>query len=189
MKIRIKKMRENAKLPEFKGGNWIDTYVSKIGFISNAIGEFDFDNIIYPTDTELFKNLESEGSDDMLLGYGGCRYDTNNTLQYSMGDIIILKLGFALELPKGKELHLLSRSGTFRKYGLILTNGMGIGDDTYIGDNDEYMAMMYATRAGSVSLDDRLIQIKIEDAMPKVEFEEVEMFGNTDIGGYGSTGR
>lgn len=189
MKIKTKKMRENARLPEFKGGNWMDTYVSKIGFISDPIGEFNFEDIIYPTDTELFKSLKLEGSDNMLLGSGGCNYDINNKLQYSKGDIIILKLGFALELPKGKELHLLPRSGTFRKYGLILTNGMGIGDDTYIGDNDEYMAMMYATRDGSISVDDRLIQMKIEDAMEQIEFEEVEIFGNEDRGGYGSTGK
>ena len=94
-----------------------------------------------------------------------------------------------MELPKGKELHLLPRSGTFRKYGLILTNSEGIGDDTFIGDNDEYLAMMYATRDGSVSINDRLIQIKIEDAMPQVEFEEVEEFGNIDRGSYGSTGK
>lgn len=171
MKIRIKKMRENAKLPEFKGGNWMDTYVSQAGFVAQkneyepTCGEFTFDDIVWWNENK------------------------PTTYSYCKGDIIILKLGFAIELPKGKELHLLPRSGTFRKYGLILTNSMGIGDDTYIGDNDEYMVMMYATREGSVSIDDRLIQIKIEDAMPEIQFDEVEMFGNEDRGGYGSTGR
>ena len=163
--IRIKKMRENAKLPEFKNGNWMDTYVSKIGCVDqdklDKGYEFTFDDIIWYEDG----------------------------LTYSHGDVIVLKLGFALELPKGKELHLLPRSGTFRKYGLILTNSEGIGDDTYIGDNDEYSAMMYATREGHVDIGDRLIQIKIEDAMPKFEFKEVETFGNEDRGGYGCTGK
>lgn len=169
MNIRIKKMRENAKLPEFKNGNWMDTYVSQIGYVCPDIdpieGEFSFDDIIW--------------------------FDENrhNDVSYCEGDILVFKLGFALELPQGKELHLLPRSGTFRKYGLILTNSEGIGDDTYIGDGDEYMAMMFATRDGSVSIGDRLIQIKIEDAMPKYEFEEVETFGNENRGGYGTTGK
>lgn len=171
MEIKIKKMRENAKLPEFKGGNWMDTYASQVGFVAQedeyepTRGEFTFDDIVW--------------------------WDENkhNTYSYCKGDIIVLRLGFALELPKGKELHLLPRSGTFRKYGLILTNSMGIGDDTYIGDNDEYMAMMYATRDGSVSINDRLIQIKIENAMPRIKFKEVVTFGNADRGGYGSTGK
>ncbi len=49
--------------------------------------------------------------------------------------------------------------------------------------------MMYATRDASVSIGDRLIQMKIEDAMPQYDFEEVESFGNDDRGSYGSTGR
>lgn len=163
MDIRIKKMRENAKLPEFRGGNWLDTYISQIGFVRrDHKGEFTFDDIIW-TDKEEFDILR--------------------------GDIIIFKLGFALELPKGKELHLLPRSGTFRKYGLLLTNSMGIGDDTYIGDNDEYLAMMYATRNAKVEVGDRLIQIKIEDAMPNYHLVEVDHFGNASRGGYGTTGR
>ena len=170
MKIRIKKMRENAKLPEFKNGNWMDCYISKIGKVDRCTlslgGEFDFK-----------KDVDW--------------YDENSTnlIPYEAGDALVFKLGFALELPKGKELHLLPRSGTCRKYGLILTNSMGIGDDTFVGDNDEYMAVMYATRSGSVKVGERLLQIKIVDSMEKMEFEEVETFGNKDRGGYGSTGR
>ena len=164
MDIRIKKMRENAKLPEFKGGNWLDTYISQIGFVRRDLrrGEFTFDDVIW---------------------------DDGDKFNILVGDIVVFKLGFALELPKGKELHLLPRSGTFRKYGLLLTNSMGIGDDTYIGDNDEYLAMMYATRNAVVEVGDRLIQIKIEDAMPQYNLVEVEYFGNDDRGGYGSSGR
>ena len=164
MDIRIKKMRENAKLPEFKGGNWLDTYISQIGFVRRDLrrGEFTFDDIIWD-DKDKFNILN--------------------------GDIVVFKLGFALELPKGKELHLLPRSSVFRKYGLLLTNSMGIGDDTFIGDDDEYLAMMYATRNAVVEVGDRLIQIKIEDAMPQYNLVEVEYFGNQDRGGYGTTGR
>ena len=64
-----------------------------------------------------------------------------------------------------------------------------IGDDTYIGDNDEYSAMMYATREGHVDIGDRLIRIKIENAMPKFKFKEVATFRNEDRGRYGSTGK
>ena len=64
-----------------------------------------------------------------------------------------------------------------------------IGDDNFIGDNDEYLAIMYATREGKVSVGNRLIQMKIEDVMPQYKFKEVEHFGNKDRGGYGSTGK
>ena len=170
MKIRIKKMRQGAKLPEFKNGNWMDCYVSQIGKVNRYTltlgGEFDFKKDVYWHDA-----------------------DNEVSIPYGMGDVLVFKLGFALSLPNGKELHLLPRSGTFSKYGLILTNSVGIGDDSFVGDNDEYMAVMFATRNGSVKVGERLLQIKIVDAMEKMEFEEVETFGNKDRGGYGSTGR
>ena len=170
MKIRIKKMRENAKLPEFKNGNWMDCYVSQIGKVNGYTltlgGEFDFKKDVY------WHDADSEAS-----------------IPYGMGDVLVFKLGFAINLPNSKELHILRSSGTVRKYGLILTNSMGIGDDSFVGDNDEYMAVMYATRSGSVKVGERLVQIKIVDAMEKMEFEEVETFGNKDRGSYGSTGR
>lgn len=157
-------MRENAKLPEFKGGNWMDCYVSQIGCVNvealESGKEFTFDDIQW----------------------------YSNGLTYTKEDVIVVKLGFALELPKGKEVHLLPRSGTFRKTGLLLTNSMGIIDDTYIGDNDEYIGMFYATREGHINVGDRLLQMKIENCMEEVDFEEVEYFGNKDRGGYGSTG-
>ena len=165
MKMRIKRMRENAKLPKIHNGNWADCYVSQIGCVDmNALEtgkEFTFDDIIW----------------------------YKNGLTYAKEDVIVVKLGFALELPKGKELHLLPRSGTFRKTGLLLTNSMGIGDDTFIGDNDEYLGMFYATREGHIDIGDRLLQMKIEDAMPEIEFEEVTLFGNENRGSYGSTGK
>lgn len=189
MDIRIKKIRENAKLPEFQNGNWMDTYVSKIGIVNGLKlhGEFTFEDIIFPND-KLSESIKID-FDNILVNGHNLYNAKNETLQYKQGDVIVLKLGFALELPKGKELHLLPRSGTFRKYGLMLTNSEGIGDDTYIGDDDEYMVMMYATRDGSVSIGERLIQIKIENSMPKYNFEEVELFGNENRGGYGTTGK
>ena len=55
MKIRIKKMRENAKLPQFKG-DWGDLYTSVAGFVCQqhedcedieTRGEFTFDDIVW----------------------------------------------------------------------------------------------------------------------------------------------
>ena len=165
LEMRIKKIGEYAKLPEFKNGNWMDTYVREIGVLKKE-----------DTPKEIrFDDAEIQWS--------------KSEVSYEEGDTIFIKLGFALELLPGKELHLLPRSGTYRKYGLILTNSEGIGDDTFIGDNDEYQGMLYATRCGSVKVGERLLQMKIEDAMPKYKLIEVEEFGNKDRGGYGSSGR
>jgi len=54
------------------------------------------------------------------------------------GERAMIPLGFALELPKGWEGHLAPRSSSFKTWGVIQTNSVGIVDDTYIGDNDQW---------------------------------------------------
>lgn len=170
MQIRIKKMRDNAKLPVFKNGNLMDCYVSKIGYAA-------------PKDEYLTLIESGEFSMDDINWMKGDR------LGYAKGDIVVVKLGFAIELPKGKKMLLYPRSSTFRKYGLLLTNSVGVIDDTFNGDNDEVIAMFYATREGAVVENDRLVQMDIQDAMEDIEFEVVETLGNKDRGGFGSTGK
>ena len=109
----------------------------------------------------------------------------------------MIPLGFALELPKGWEGHLAPRSSTFKTWGLIQTNSVGVVDDTYIGDNDEWNMPVYCLKghdskdgvAGTlVKCGDKIGQFRIMEVMPELEFEEVESFGNMDRGGFGTTG-
>ena len=109
----------------------------------------------------------------------------------------MIPLGFALELPKGWEGHLAPRSSTFKTWGLIQTNSVGVVDDTYIGDNDEWNMPVYCLKghdskdgvAGTlIKCGDKIGQFRIMEVMPELEFEEVESFGNMDRGGFGTTG-
>ena len=109
----------------------------------------------------------------------------------------MIPLGFALELPNGWEGHLAPRSSTFKTWGLIQTNSVGVVDDTYIGDNDEWNMPVYCLKghdskdgvAGTlVKCGDKIGQFRIMEVMPELEFEEVESFGNMDRGGFGTTG-
>lgn len=109
-------------------------------------------------------------------------------VKYRKGDTVILHLGFSAEVGKGYVGLILPRSSTFKKYGLLLTNSMGIVDDSYCGDGDEWKAMMWATRGGAFKIGDRLIQITLQKALP-LDIEEVETLGNPDRGGYGTTGK
>ena len=66
---------------------------------------------------------------------------------------------------------------------------MGIIDNSYSGDKDEWCAMFYATRSSFIGKGDRLVQFRIVENQPSIEFEEVEHLGNDSRGGYGSTGK
>ena len=47
------------------------------------------------------------------------------------GESRLIRLGIAVELPKGYEAHIVPRSSTFRNFGLIQTNHMGVVDNSY----------------------------------------------------------
>lgn len=116
-------------------------------------------------------------------------FDENNPITYKAGDIISFGLGVAMKLPDGYEAHVLPRSSTFKKTGLLLTNSMGIIDNSFSGNNDEWGAMFIAMRDGEVHKYDRLLQFRIQESMSKdVKFKVVEVLNGPDRGGYGTTG-
>lgn len=114
---------------------------------------------------------------------------SNTEVKYKKGDTVVIDLGVAMELPHGFEAHILPRSSTFQNTGLILTNSMGIIDNSYCGDNDYWGAKFYATKDGEIEKGQRLLQFRIEENQPTVLFSKVMHLGNKDRGGYGSTGK
>jgi dUTP pyrophosphatase len=94
-----------------------------------------------------------------------------------------------MELPKGYEAHIVPRSSTYKNFGIIQTNSMGIVDETYCGDNDQWFFPAYALRDTVIEVDDRICQFRIMEHQPELEFDVVASLGNDDRGGIGSTGK
>jgi dUTP pyrophosphatase len=105
------------------------------------------------------------------------------------GEFKLIPLGVAIELPKGYEAHVVPRSSTYRNYGIIQTNSMGIIDETYCGDNDQWMMPVIAMRNTVIRKNDRICQFRIMEHQPEINFIEVEELGNKDRAGFGSTGK
>lgn len=105
------------------------------------------------------------------------------------GDFALIPLGVAMELPKGYEAHVVPRSSTFKNFGIIQTNHMGVIDESYCGDNDQWQFPAYALRDTVIHVNDRICQFRIMEHQPKIVFEETEKLGNEDRGGIGSTGK
>lgn len=105
------------------------------------------------------------------------------------GEFALIPLGVAMELPKGYEAHLVPRSSTYKTWGLIQTNSMGVIDCSYCGDEDMWRMPVYATRDTTVHVNDRIAQFRIVENQPKIHFEQVEHLGNANRGGFGSTGK
>ena len=65
------------------------------------------------------------------------------------------------ELPEGYEDHIAPRSSTFKKWGIIQTNGIGIIDNSYSGDNDIWKMPVLATKDITINVNDRICQFRI----------------------------
>lgn len=116
-------------------------------------------------------------------------------------DSTIIKLGVAMELPKGFEAIVVPRSSTFKKFGLVQSNSAGVIDFKYNGDTDEWGLPVVATRKVTIPKGTRLCQFRIQPsqkatAFQKIKwlfsgaptFQHVETLNNPARDGFGSTG-
>lgn len=104
------------------------------------------------------------------------------------GEFKLIPLGVAMELPHGYEAHIVPRSSTYKKFGIIQTNHQAVIDESYRGDNDQWLYPAYALRDTEIKKNDRICQFRIMEKQPTLDFIEVETLDNKDRGGFGSTG-
>ncbi|MBO8137275.1 MAG: dUTP diphosphatase [Desulfotomaculum sp.] len=104
------------------------------------------------------------------------------------GEHKTIKTGLAFELPPGYVMLIYARSGNAKKYGITLSNAVGVIDSDYRG---EVCVLLHNTGKSPVLFKegDRIAQAVIHK-IPDVELVECEMLSETDRGegGFGSTG-
>lgn len=105
------------------------------------------------------------------------------------GESKLIPLGVAMELPTGYEAHIVPRSSTFKNFGVIQTNHMGVIDESYCGDKDQWYMPVYALRDTKIHVNDRICQFRIVKHQPQINFNEVNSLENNNRGGFGSTGK
>lgn len=103
------------------------------------------------------------------------------------GDYTIIDLGMALEMPYKYEALVIPRSSTFKKYGVLMTNSLGLIDEDYKGDHDWWGFPVYATKDTTIPAGVRIAQFRFLYHQPTINFHLVEKFNNESRGGFGST--
>ena len=175
MKIEVKRINKNLKLPEIIAkGDWIDLRASE---------------------TVTLKAPQA----------GTRKKRKVNGVEESYRDVVfdekLIGLGVAMKLPKGLEAVVLSRSGTFNNFGIILANGEGVIDQPYCGDKDEWKYKAIAFRDTTINEGDRICQFRVQLSQKatfwqklrwffssKIEIVEVESLGEANRGGFSTTG-
>lgn len=105
------------------------------------------------------------------------------------GEFKLIPLGVAMELPEGYEALVAPRSSTFKNLGILLANSIGVIDESYCGDNDEWHFPAYAVKDTFIHKNERICQFRIIKHQPMIHLMEVDYLGNEDWCGIGSTGR
>jgi dUTP pyrophosphatase len=105
------------------------------------------------------------------------------------GDFHLIDLGISVKLPEGYEMIIAPRSSTYKNFGIIQTNSIGVVDETYCGDNDIIKMPVKADRHTEIHVNDRVCQFRIQKHQPQIIFEEVDHLDSPDRGGFGSTGK
>ena len=125
------------------------------------------------------------------------------------GAFKLISLGVSMKLPDGYEAHIVPRSSTFKNWGIIQTNGMGIIDNSYSGTNDVWKFPAYCLAPTGCEWDkdnyypdithihkgDRICQLVMTPITPCTICREITL-NPKDVektergsGGFGSTGK
>lgn len=112
----------------------------------------------------------------------------NETISLRKGDFRLIPLGVGMKLPEGYEAHIVPRSSTFKNWGILQTNSTGIIDNSYSGNNDQWLMSVFATRDTIIQRNDRICQFRVVEKQPMIGFDTVDVLDDVDRGGFGSSG-
>lgn len=109
-------------------------------------------------------------------------------VKLSKGESGLIPLGVGMKLPDGYEAIVAPRSSTLKNFHIMQTNSIGIIDNSYSGNEDEWKYPVIAVEDTGIKTNDRICQFRILKNQPKIEFHEVDVLGEESRGGFGSTG-
>ena len=155
--------------------------------------------------TKIYIKYHNENLNKIEHNPNGCWIDLRSSKNYEIpkGTNKLIDLGVSMKLPKYFQANIVPRSSTFKNYGLIQLNHLGVVDDTYSGNSDVWMFNGFALISDStVKENDRVCQFEIRPSQHapfwvklkwlisnKIVFIEVNNLDNTNRGGFGTSGK
>lgn len=175
LKIKVKRLNKDIPLPHItEKGDWIDLRAAETVVL----------------DAPQSGTLKTTTVDGVKVSHRDVTFDNK-----------LIKLGVAMQLPKGFEAVLLPRSSTYIKFGIIAGNSEGVIDQSYCGDNDEWKFSAIALENTTIKEGDRICQFRIQPSQKAtmwqklrwllssgVKIVEVKSLSSHSRGGFGTTG-
>ena len=132
----------------------------------------------------------------------GTQYTENNEKYRDVTTpVAYIPLGVAIKLPEGYEAIVASRSSGPKKLGMSIPIGQGIIDNSYCGNNDQWMYVASPMTNTIVNKGDRVCQFRIQLSQKATMWQKIKWLfssglklvkvddlNGVDRGGLGSTG-
>lgn len=109
-------------------------------------------------------------------------------IELKKGEFHLIPLGIGMKLPKGYEANIVPRSSTYKNFKILQTNCFAVIDNSYSGNEDQWMMPVVAMEDTVIHKNDRICQFRINKIQPTIKLEEVENLDDTSRGGIGSSG-
>lgn len=158
-----------------------DTIAELEKYLIDMLGPRDGKVITVQYLNDSVKRLSIEKKGDWIDMYAA------ETVELKQGEHKLIHLGVAMKLPEGYEAHLVPRSSTYKKWGIIQANHVGIIDNSYSGPEDWWKMSVIAMRDTTIHAGDKICQFRIVERQPRIHFVEGKMT-DPSRGGFGSTG-
>lgn len=110
-------------------------------------------------------------------------------IELKKGEFHLIPLGVGMKLPKGYEANIVPRSSAYKNFKILQTNCFAVIDNSYSGNEDQWMMPVVAMEDTVIHKNDRICQFRINKIQPTIKLEEVENLDDTSRGGIGSTGK
>ena len=173
LKIKVKVLAEGCMPSVIDKGDWIDLRASEtVTFKAPQAG-----------------TLKRRVVDGNEISFRNVSFDTK-----------LIKLGIAMELPKGFEALVNPRSST-PKLHIFQTNSQAVIDNCYNGNSDEWRYWITALAETTISKGDRICQFRIQLSQKAtvwqkikwllssgIELVKVDNLDNNNRGGIGTSG-
>ena len=109
-------------------------------------------------------------------------------IELKKGEFRLIPLGVGMKLPKGYEANIVPRSSTYKNFKILQTNCYAVIDNSYSGNEDQWMMPVVAMEDTVIHKNDRICQFRINKIQPTIKLEEVENLDDISRGGIGSSG-
>lgn len=110
-------------------------------------------------------------------------------VELKAGEFKLISLGVSMQLPPNYEALIIPRSSTFKHWGILQTNHVGLIDNSYCGDDDIWMFPALATKDVLIEKNSRICQFRVQKKMNNVNFTTVDKLNNVNRKGFGSSGK